>query len=402
MDRVALVSAVLLFAVACASSPEADEPEGSDVSVWSDPVRVEDVRHDDPVPIRDNPPPEPPAEDSDEEKQKDGEWLVAPLPFVNPTLGGGLGFFTGYIFPLDPEDRISPPSTIGLGGFYASNGSWGAFGGMKGYFADDTWRFRVGLFHASLNVDFYGIGHDAGEAGRSIRLNQKVTGGIAEVTPLVGWDSYFGPRIRATWVETEVREDDPLVALIPDDWLSQQVISLGAKFQRDTRDHVRYPTEGTLFELTLDSHKKAWGSDEEYDTWESAFNVYREVADETVLAGRLFGRFTFGDVPYYALSQMGKKSDLRGYNAGQYRDRMLLAGQVEGRHFFADDFGAVVFAGAGEVSAEMTHWEGDEILPSLGAGLRYTIAPENKVNFRFDVAWGAEGWTFYFGVGEAF
>jgi hypothetical protein len=45
---------------------------------------------------------------------------------------------------------------------------------------------------------------------------------------------------------------------------------------------------------------------------------------------------------------------------------------------------------------------GDDLLPSLGLGLRFTLAPENKVSLRVDAAAGKDDYAFYLGVAEAF
>jgi hypothetical protein len=55
-----------------------------------------------------------------------GEFLIAPLPIVNPTLDNGVALVGGYLFRLDPDDRTTAPSVSGAGGFKTSNGSWGA------------------------------------------------------------------------------------------------------------------------------------------------------------------------------------------------------------------------------------------------------------------------------------
>jgi len=44
----------------------------------------------------------------------------------------------------------------------------------------------------------------------------------------------------------------------------------------------------------------------------------------------------------------------------------------------------------------------DELLPSLGGGLRYNLSKKYHVNLRFDVAQGKNGYTWSMGVGEAF
>jgi hypothetical protein len=81
---------------------------------------------------------------------------------------------------------------------------------------------------------------------------------------------------------------------------------------------------------------------------------------------------------------------------------MLLAGQVEYRHWFTERFGAVAFGGVGAVAPQVHEFNVNELLPSIGAGLRYTIAEENNVNLRLDFAYGRDDYAIYFGVGEAY
>lgn len=48
-------------------------------------------------------------------------------------IGSGLDLGVGYIFQLDPNDKVSPPSAVGAGGFFTSNGSKGFGVGGKLY-----------------------------------------------------------------------------------------------------------------------------------------------------------------------------------------------------------------------------------------------------------------------------
>ena len=109
-----------------------------------------------------------------------------------------------------------------------------------------------------------------------------------------------------------------------------------------------------------------------------------------------------GDVPFYSLPTIGKGPDLRGYEYGQFQDKTLLAVQAEYRLELTKRFGVVAFAGVGEVAPELSDYSFDDLLPSVGAGLRYVLAEKNHVALRLDFAWGDEGFAYYFTVGEAF
>ncbi len=96
----------------------------------------------------------------------------------------------------------------------------------------------------------------------------------------------------------------------------------------------------------------------------------------------------------------GADVDLRGYQTGTYRDRFLIAGQVEYRHRFTPRIGAVAFGGIGTVAPKLAEW--GTSLPSIGGGFRYVLAPKNNVSLRIDYAWGRDDQQFYVGVGESF
>ena len=81
---------------------------------------------------------------------------------------------------------------------------------------------------------------------------------------------------------------------------------------------------------------------------------------------------------------------------------MLLAGQAEYRFQVTRRLGLVAFGGVGAVAPDLGAFARADALPSGGFGLRYLVAPKNKVNFRVDVAWGKDSPAVYLGVGEAF
>jgi hypothetical protein len=62
-----------------------------------------------------------------------GSFVVAPLPISSPAIGTGLVPILGYIFPLSKQDKISPPSVIGVAGLITNNGSRGFVVGAQLY-----------------------------------------------------------------------------------------------------------------------------------------------------------------------------------------------------------------------------------------------------------------------------
>jgi hemolysin activation/secretion protein len=123
-----------------------------------------------------------------------------------------------------------------------------------------------------------------------------------------------------------------------------------------------------------------------------------------VLALRAFGRFTPEGTPYSGLSTLGRFSDLRGYTSGENVAENLIALQGEYRMMFTKKIGAVAFIGVSQLyNGSIKNTDSDTFYPSGGIGFRYMLNVENKMNFRFDYAWGSDDEEgFYVSVGEAF
>jgi len=83
---------------------------------------------------------------------KRGEFIVAPLPMVNPTLENGLAFVTGYLYRVDPHDAVTAPSASAVAGFKTSNGSWGAGVLQSLHLWHDRFRLLGVAVGAKINV----------------------------------------------------------------------------------------------------------------------------------------------------------------------------------------------------------------------------------------------------------
>ena len=105
-----------------------------------------------------------------EEKEKKRKFIVMPIPVSNPTIGTGLGLSAMYLYKVDDA---SPTSNTMIGGFYTNSDSWVIGGKQTTYLKADKYRFNALLGYMNLNIDFYGIGSDAGDRGGSIPITQK-------------------------------------------------------------------------------------------------------------------------------------------------------------------------------------------------------------------------------------
>ncbi|WPP50994.1 BamA/TamA family outer membrane protein [Catalinimonas niigatensis] len=132
---------------------------------------------------------------------------------------------------------------------------------------------------------------------------------------------------------------------------------------------------------------------------------YIPTKESEVLAIQLLGQFVGGDVPFNQMALMGGESLMRGYYLGRYRDRAMVAGQVEYRWLpfpFSQRWGAAAFMALGQVAPEVSELQLSRLLPAGGVGVRFLLFKKKDIYTRVDVAFTEEGPGFYFFIGEAF
>lgn len=335
---------------------------------------------------------------------KRGEFVIAPIPMINPTLDNGLAMVVGYLYRLDQSDMTTPPSlTLGMI-FKTSNGSSGGGAVQQLHLDHDRYRILVAAGYGSLNYDYFGTGSEAGGSGISIPLTQEGGMGLAEGLVDVGAQWYVGGRYQLMDMRVAIDEPQPAsgAPVIPAGDVKLRTAALGPRVQRDTRDNPFYPTRGIVANAMAAFYGESLGGRRSYQSYEAWFSNYVSGGSRQVVAWRIAACATANDVPFYDNCQLGKSQDLRGYVVGQYRDRVMIAGQVEYRAEVWRRVGATAFIGGGEVAPTFARLTWQDALPGGGLGLRYTLAKRNHVNLRADYAWGQSSHALYISVGEAF
>src|SRR6056297_54615 len=346
--------------------------------------------------------------DADDELEEDSErlgpgsreFVVAPLPSRSPVLGWTLSVPALVFYrPGDsaPEDTAW---ITGVSGFYAENDSWSAGAFHRMSLRQDRWRIMAAAAYADVNYDYFGIGEDA---DRSISLNQPLAFVMVEALAQVYPNLFVG--LRGTYSQTEVKLNIPPDALPPgleppDIGLDFDLTTLSPRLVYDTRDTEFYPGAGLYLNSKIDIARESLGGDRDYEKYDLRLNWYRRLGDSIILATRAATEYVSGNAPFFRYPAFGAKSDLRGYQAGTYRDRFLFAAQAELRYRFRPRFGVVAFAGLGTVAPDFGEW--DKSLSAIGAGFRWVVAAGNNVSVRIDVARGRDDTEFYLGIGEAF
>lgn len=332
------------------------------------------------------------------------DWIAAPVPFSNPTIGTGLGGVAGYLFPISAQDKESPPSSVMLGAFMSSNASWGTFLGHRGYYDHDRWRWTIGGGYMNFNYTYFGKTYDQNLSGQSVDIEQQVTVGFGEFMYQAWKDIYVGPRVvvvdsRTTLAYSRI---PPQLADFFSDKTHSRVVTPGLHGQYDTRNNTFSASKGWLIDGAWSISPEELGSTKTYVSRTLAINRYQEIATGQVLALRASSQYVTGDAPFYAIPAVGMRGDFRGYVGGRYRDQLVATGQGEYRWMFTERFGLAGFGGLAIVGSNWSNAISNTWLPSYGGGARMRLSKEFPISFRFDAAWGRDEHAIYFGVGEAF
>lgn len=334
-------------------------------------------------------------------KATKGEFVVAPIPISDPAVGSGLGLTAAYTFAKTDADDSSPPPVVGAGGFYTNNGSWGGAVATKLSLEEDRYRLAGAGFVGSINYDLFPAGADR----EGIAITQEIEFVAGEFLFGLGKRWYAGAV--ATWAATKVRredDDDNVEGLpIPRDRLDSTLVGLGVTVERDSRDSMFYPTTGSRLQFVANHNDTGLGGDFTYTKTWLVYSKYLTLSEPVVLAVQGAGCHASEGGPFYSLCLFGTRNLLRGYTAGQYLDRWMVAAQAEGRWRFANRWIATGFAGIGVVEPALPRRAEKDSLPAAGVGMHWIAAPENLITVRAEYAIGEGGQHgFYVAIGQSF
>lgn len=347
------------------------------------------------------------------------QWLVdrkgflpVPIFITEPAVGFGLG--VGLLFfhgkkekdndniatsesELDVKGSDSlPPSISAVFGLYTENDTWGGGGFHFGSWKEDRWRYLGGLGYASMNLDFYGFGEGILQ-DFSIPYNIRGLFLLQQLKYRIGKTNLFlGGKY--TYLNSEIEFDLGLGGYnIPNLKLESSDGGLGIVGTYDTRDNIFTPNHGWQVDVEGMFHGEAIGGDYTYQKYKTQGITYLDIHKDVVLGLRLDGRFSDGDIPFYALPYI----DLRGIPALRYQGDTVVMGEVEARWGFYKRWSLVGFTGVGWAADSLGDLGNATSRHTIGTGLRYFLAKKLGIHGGFDIAHGPEDWVFYIQIGGA-
>ncbi len=324
-----------------------------------------------------------------------GNFVIAPIPFSNPTFDTGLILGAGYFYPQTAEQAaVQPASVTGAGVMYAQNGSNGAAVGHSGYFREDRWRFSGAYGYADLELPLLALDPASDLLDIDWFLDARLLS--AQVSRRVGKNWYAG----ASLLQVDVDQKFQVSILSQGFDLIDSFTSagVGVTLSYDTRDMPTNPYAGRYLKISSLFNRDSFGSDLVYDAYSVAFRSYHPLSDSFVLAWEIKACGRSDGTPLWDACKLG----LRGFASTDYMGKRSLSAQTEGRWRFAQRWGVVGFVGSGTVDNTLSGVRENDWVPSYGAGLRFTIQQEKRINLRLDYARSRDSDAVSFFVGEAF
>jgi outer membrane protein assembly factor BamA len=324
-------------------------------------------------------------------------------PYAYYTPETELAVGVGGIFIFYGSDiLIAKPSQIIIGGYYTTNDQYSISINPEMYFFSNDLYISAPLSYGYNVTRFYGIGPSTPDTGKVDYTSKVISGTLTILGPSL-WLTADKAGIVIDYNYTEIVDKEDNQYLLNNEVLGSNggdYAGIGLKAVWDTRNNIFYPTDGKYSSLKFMSYPVG---EFIYYTTELDVKSYATIMKKHVLAGEVYFSNAVGNVPFYALPQLGGQYKMRGYYQGRYADNAYFTVQLELRQYFWGRLGYVVFGSVGTVAASPDKYQMKEMKFSYGAGLRFLFNEKEGVNLRMDIGITREGETgVYFGIGEAF
>lgn len=193
--------------------------------------------------------------------------------------------------------------------------------------------------------------------------------------------------------------------------LNFSLSGVGPVYTFDSRDVALAASKGSLLDLQVMFNGGFVGSDYNFVRYQvDARHFQRIFSDKTILALQVLGQFHSGNVPWYGLAGLGANLGgtlynnanlMRGIYEQRFRDRQMVTAQAELRQHLFWRIDGAAFLGVGQVGYDLKDYSFGGLHTAGGVGARFNFIRRDRVNLRFDYAFGTDP-GFYFAIGEAF
>ena len=323
------------------------------------------------------------AQDSTQSRKKTNGIAAIPMINYNRTQGLVVGAIVSNYFKVNKKDTISPSSNIGIAGIYTEQKSYMLFLYSHTYLWQRT-AGASGWQQAAMDINFqFYLEDPVTSTGNFTDYSTKANLVLLQVQRNIFKRIYFGPT--ASFIKATTTFGFP--GVYGQDSVSKSILNnIGYIITNDTRDHVQYPTHGMFLNFKNQFYRNWIGSDYEFVRYIITYNQFFKLGKTEInmcLVARATANIATGDVPFEGQTVVGG-DDIRGYSQGKYRNDQVYTLQTEYRWNFYGKWGLVAFAGLATAVAKFSDITENQLLPGVGAGLRFRMLPSEKVNIGVD------------------
>ena len=356
--------------------------------------------------------------EQDSIKSRNGSFMVLPIITYSPETSLRLGAIGVYFFRGKNAPDGTQLSSIKMPVNYTLNKQVKVRLSYEIFLDDNRHIFKGEAEWIKYPLLFWGIGNDSPDSNEEIYTTRTMTFDFSYLGKVMP-GFFLGTRfIRQSSKISEVEEDGLLIqeGLIPGNE-GALTSGLGVIARFDRRDNNFNATTGPFIQADLISYQSWLGSEFEFTKLRLDLRHYLPVfQDRHVLAFNLVTEQNWGDPTFETMALLGGDQIMRGHYDGRFRDKAMLAAQMEyrlplGRKSWIDErekmpfwerWGLVGFAGLGNVAPGLSELSLDHFKSSLGFGLRYAAIPDERLNIRVDFGFGTQSPGFYLNIRESF
>ncbi|MBI1341497.1 MAG: BamA/TamA family outer membrane protein [Terrimonas sp.] len=336
---------------------------------------------------------------SKNQPRKKSKTILFPAVSYSPETSFALGVSAMHFYETSIDARFSQ---IGANALYTFNRQFINEVNLLHFSPGNRFLVKAGFSFNKFPEKFYGIGNKVSEKSEVTITYNAVKADISGLKKLQN-NTYVG--IHYNYANYyHLFQDNATSHML--DTLSGgngSILSgLGVVYLYDSRNNTYNSTQGWYAQVNATWNNTIFGSETNYFAFDTDIRKYHTLRSGAVLALQGIVEIKNGEVPFTQLSYLGGGNMMRGFYAGRFRDKNLVAFQAEYRRHLWRKWGFVLFLGAGKVSPDLDQINGKDLQHSVGFGVRRSISKQHKVNLRIDVGYGNGQCNFYVNIGEAF
>lgn len=258
------------------------------------------------------------------------------------------------------------------------------------HFAKDLYTFSSELDFRKWPSSYYGIGNDNDPDMEERYTPQDYFFDLGISRNL---KKYLALSVHASTNAYEIlKHEENSYLQIYNDMTNAIGLGIGAKW--DSRDAQYYPTKGIYLDISKTIYDKNLKSDYNFSQNYLDLRTYYALNDESLFSWQLISAFSTSNTPFFKLYRLDKY--MRGTPSNLSKDRNILVLRNEYKIFpwhgkITKKIGFATFLELGNVFDKIDNYKILENKINYGLGLRYTILPGDKLNFRVDMGFGEHG-----------